>query len=87
MHACTIEDEVLIGMGSIVLDGAVIGARSIVGAGALVTGGKIIPPGSMVLGSPAKVMRALTEEEQLSIKVWAQRYVVLSRAYLARTQA
>lgn len=83
VHACRVADEVLVGMGSIILDGAEIGARSIIGAGALVTGGKIIPPGSLVLGSPAKVVRELTEEEQLSIKGWAERYVSLSRRYLA----
>jgi carbonic anhydrase/acetyltransferase-like protein (isoleucine patch superfamily) len=84
VHACTIEDEVLVGMGAIILDGARIGARSIIGAGALVTGGKQIPPGSLVLGSPAKVVRALTEEEQRGIRVWADRYVTLSRAYRER---
>ena len=83
LHACTVEDEVLIGMGATVLDGATIGARSIVGAGALVTGHKIIPPGSLVLGSPAKVVRQLTLDEQGEIKVWAEKYVALSRAYLA----
>src|SRR5688572_16669276 len=71
LHACTVEDEVLVGMGAIVLDGAEIGARSIIGAGALVTGGKKIPPGSLVLGSPAKVVRALTLEEQGTIRGWA----------------
>ena len=60
LHACTVGDEVLVGMGAILLDGAEIGARSIIGAGALVTGGKKIPPGSLVLGSPAKVVRALS---------------------------
>jgi len=84
LHACTIGDEVLVGMGAIVLDGAVIGARSIIGAGALVTGGKEIPPGSLVLGSPAKVVRALSLEEQAGIKVWAEKYVALSRAYRER---
>ena len=84
LHACTIDDEVLVGMGAIVLDGAVIGARSIIGAGALVTGGKEIPPGSLVLGSPAKVVRALSLEEQAGIKVWAEKYVALSRAYRER---
>ena len=54
LHACTVEDECLIGMGATILDGAVIGAQSIVGAKALVTGGTVIPPGSLVLGSPAK---------------------------------
>src|SRR3954447_15610444 len=78
LHACTIADEVLIGMGAIVLDGAEIGARSIVGAGALVTGGKKIPAGSLVLGSPAKVVRMLSNEEQAGIRVWAERYVQLS---------
>ena len=84
LHACTIGDEVLVGMGAIVLDGAEIGARSIIGAGALVTGGKKIPPGSLVLGSPAKVIRTLSLEEQAGIKVWAEKYVALSRAYRER---
>ncbi|EDY22101.1 ferripyochelin binding protein [Chthoniobacter flavus Ellin428] len=87
LHACTIGDEVLVGMGAIVLDGAEIGARSIIGAGALVTGGKKIPPGSLVLGSPAKVVRTLTLEEQAGIKVWAEKYVALSKQYRERTRA
>jgi carbonic anhydrase/acetyltransferase-like protein (isoleucine patch superfamily) len=82
VHACTIEDEVLVGMGAIVMDGAHIGARSIIGAGALVTGGTQIPPGSLVLGSPARVVRTLSIEEQEGIKEWALRYVTLSRRYL-----
>ena len=84
LHACTVDNEVLVGMGAIVLDGAEIGARSIIGAGALVTGGKKIPPGSLVLGSPAKVVRSLSLEEQAGIKVWAEKYVALSRVYLER---
>jgi carbonic anhydrase/acetyltransferase-like protein (isoleucine patch superfamily) len=84
IHACTIRDEVLIGMGAIVLDGAVIGERSIVGAGALVTGGTEIPPGSLVLGSPAKVVRRLSADEQAGVKHWAEKYVVQSRRFLAR---
>ena len=84
LHACSVADEVLIGMGAIVLDGAEIGARSIIGAGALVTGGVKIPPGSLVLGSPAKVVRALSLEEQAGIRVWADKYVALSRAYRER---
>lgn len=81
LHACTIGDECLIGMGSIVLDGAEIGERSIIGAGALVTQGKKIPPGSMVLGSPAKVVRNLTEEELSGLREWAARYVRLIPHY------
>lgn len=84
LHACTVKDEALIGMGAIVLDGAVIGERSIIGAGALVTGGTIIPPGSLVLGSPAKVMRTLSLEEQSKVKDWALKYVVQSRKFLSR---
>lgn len=83
LHACTIGDEVLVGMGAIILDGAEIGPRCIIGAGALVTGGKKIPEGSMVLGSPARVVRALSAEEQQSIRIWAERYVTLSRMYLS----
>lgn len=84
LHACTVKDEVLIGMGAIVLDGAVIGERSIIGAGALVTGGTIIPPGSLVLGSPAKVVKTLSLEEQSKIKDWALKYVRQSRKFMAR---
>ena len=84
LHACTIADEVLVGMGAIVLDGAEIGTRSIIGAGALVTGGKKFPAGSLIIGSPAKVVRTLTLDEQAGIKVWAEKYVALSRAYRER---
>jgi carbonic anhydrase/acetyltransferase-like protein (isoleucine patch superfamily) len=84
LHACTVGDEVLIGMGAIVLDGAEIGARSIIGAGAIVTGGKKIPPGSLVLGTPGKVVRQLALEEQAGLRVWAERYVELARVYRER---
>lgn len=84
VHACTVHDEVLVGMKAVVMDGAEIGARSIIGAGALVTAGTKVPPGSLVLGSPAKVVRTLSLDEQNSIKVWAERYVALSRVYLER---
>lgn len=82
VHACTLEDEVLVGMGAIVLDGAHIGARSIIGANATVTMHTRIPPGSLVLGSPARVARPLSPEEQAGVRVWAERYVKLSRIYL-----
>ncbi len=87
VHAATIKDEVLIGMGAIILDGSVIGERSIIGAGALVTGGTVIPPGSLVLGSPAKVVKQLSEEEQNGIKPWAEKYVKQSRIYMERKNA
>jgi gamma-carbonic anhydrase len=73
-------------MGAIILDGCVIGEQSIIGANALVTGGTVIPPGSLVLGSPAKVVRELTEKERSEVKNWATRYVKISRNYLARDQ-
>lgn len=84
LHACTVKDEVLVGMGAIVLDGSVIGERSIIGAGALVTGGTIIPPGSLVIGSPAKVVRTLSLDEQAKVKLWAEKYVAQSKKYMAR---
>lgn len=84
LHACTVEDEVLIGMGSCVLDGAVIGARSIIGANTLITGGTIIPPGSLVFGSPAKVVKTLDHKEQHEIKKWAEKYVKNARLYKDR---
>ena len=83
VHACTIEDECLIGMGAIVLDGSRIGARSIVGAGAVVTQHMIVPPGSMVLGTPAKVVRALSESEQGALRGWAEKYVAVAQAHAA----
>ncbi|MBC8001758.1 MAG: gamma carbonic anhydrase family protein [Opitutaceae bacterium] len=75
VHACTIDDECLIGMGAIILDGAEIGRQSLIGAGSLVTGGMKVPPGSLVLGSPARLVRALNEEERLGLKHWAEKYV------------
>jgi carbonic anhydrase/acetyltransferase-like protein (isoleucine patch superfamily) len=83
VHACTIHDEVLVGMGAIILDGAEIGARSIIGAGTLVTGGTKIPPGSLVVGSPGRVRRTLSLDEQSKVKTWAEKYVAVSRHYLA----
>ncbi len=82
VHACTIEDEVLVGMGSVVLDGAVVGAQSIIGARALVPPGAQIPPGSMVLGVPGKVVRQLSAEERATLKGWAEKYVGVAAYYL-----
>ena len=82
VHACTVEDEVLVGMGSVILDGAVIGAQSVIGAGALVPQGAKIPPGSMVLGMPGKVVRALSDKERSELKGWADKYVGVAAYYL-----
>ena len=81
VHACTVDNEVLIGMGAIILDDVEIGARSIVGANALVTIGTKIPPGSLVLGSPAKIRRQLSLDEQKDIARWAWSYVETSKQY------
>lgn len=83
IHACTVESFCLIGMGSILLDGARIGTGSLVGAGALVTPGTNIPPGSLVIGSPAKVKRPLNDKEREQIRYGAAHYVELARAYIA----
>jgi gamma-carbonic anhydrase len=79
VHACEIGDRCLIGMGAVILDAAVIGEDSIVGAGALVTQGKSFPPRSMILGSPAKLVRPLTDEEVAGLKSHAESYVLLAR--------
>ena len=84
LHACTVGDEVLVGMNAILLDGVEVGPRSIIGAGALVTGGKKIPAGSLLLGSPARIVRSLDLEEQSRIKRWAEKYVRLAEVYRAR---
>jgi carbonic anhydrase/acetyltransferase-like protein (isoleucine patch superfamily) len=74
VHACTIGDECLIGMGAVILDGAEIGAQCLIGARALVTQNTKIPAGSLVLGAPAKVARALTPEERSGLKYWGEKY-------------
>jgi gamma-carbonic anhydrase len=81
VHACKIDDEVLIGMGAIILDDVEVGARSIIGANALVTIGMKIPPGSLVLGSPAKIRRQLTLDEQKDIARWAWSYVETAKQF------
>lgn len=83
IHACTVGDEVLVGMGAILLDGAKIGARSIIGAHALVTAGMNVPPGSLVLGSPGKIVRQLSHAEQAGIQRWAKKYVETAQRYRA----
>ena len=84
LHACTVEDKCLIGMGAIVLDGAVVGRGSIVGAHALVTKNTIIPPHSLVLGSPAKVVKQLPSDTAEANYRHALGYVELARRFAAR---
>ncbi len=81
IHGCTLGNNVLVGMGSIVLNGAEVGENTIIGAGSLVTQNKKIPSGVLCMGSPAKVIRELTEEEIQSIKDSAKHYVELSKIH------
>ncbi len=87
IHACEIGDECLIGMGATILDGAKVGDRCIVGANALITQRFVAPPGSMIRGSPAKVVRALTADEQRSLRGWAEKYIAVAEAHSARQEA
>ncbi len=81
LHGCTVGDNCLIGMGAILLDGSVIGENSIVGAGALVTPNKVFPPRSMIIGSPAKAIRELTDEEIERVRDNGERYVLYAAEY------
>lgn len=78
IHACTIEDYCLIGMGATVLDGAVVGRGSVVGAGAVVTKGTVIPPYSVAVGTPARVVKTLGEEVLPSRLNQAEHYFTLA---------
>ena len=81
LHGCTIEDDCLIGIGAIVLNGARIGKGSVIAASALVGEGVEIPPGSMVMGVPGKVRREITPEERERFSTNAQHYVDLRARY------
>ncbi len=81
LHGCTIGDGSLIGIQAVVLNGAKIGKNCLVGAGALVTEGKEFPDGSMILGSPAKVVRQLSEAQLEGLKMSAQHYINNARRY------
>ncbi|MBS5937048.1 gamma carbonic anhydrase family protein [Clostridium sp.] len=82
IHGCTISDNVLVGMGSIILNGAKIGKNTIIGAGSLVTQGKEFEDGVLIMGSPAKVVRKLNEDEIKNIEKSAKNYVEISRKYM-----
>jgi carbonic anhydrase/acetyltransferase-like protein (isoleucine patch superfamily) len=81
LHGCTVEDEALIGMGARILNGAVIGSQCIVGAGALVTEGKIFGPRSLIVGSPARAVRTLTDEQIALLILSAAHYAEKAVAY------
>ncbi len=81
VHACTVGDGVLVGMGAVLLDGCRIGAESIIAAGALVPKGMEVPEGSLVVGMPARVSRALSAEERAANRRLAAKYVEVARRY------
>lgn len=81
IHGCTVGDNALIGMGTILLDGCSIGKNTIIGAGSLVTKNTVIPDGCMAFGRPAKVVRALTEDEIEMNRKTAEHYVQDAKAH------
>ena len=87
LHGCAVEDEALIGMGARVLNGAVIAAQCIVGAGALVTEGKRFEPRSLIVGSPARAIRSLTDEQVAMLRLSAAHYADKAAHYAAALRA
>ena len=87
LHGCTIADDCLIGMGAKILNGAVIESECLVGAGALVTEGKTFPPGSLIVGTPARVLRPLTDGEKQALRVSAAHYAEKAARYAAELSA
>ncbi len=83
LHACTIEDLVLVGMGATVMDGAVVRTRAMIGAGTLVPPGKVLESGFLYLGAPARQIRRLTEAELAWLETSARHYTELKNRYLA----
>ncbi|SDM70055.1 Carbonic anhydrase or acetyltransferase, isoleucine patch superfamily [Psychrobacillus sp. OK028] len=81
LHSCTVRKGALIGMGSIILDGAEIGEGAFIGAGSLVPPGKKIPPNSLALGSPAKVVRELNDEDKADVQRIIREYVEKGQYY------
>jgi len=82
LHGCTIKDRCLIGMGSVVLDGAEVGPDAMVGAGSVVKQGEVVPPGTLYLGVPARFKRDLSDEEIAAILESAKEYAAFAQEYL-----
>ena len=82
LHGCTVEDRCLIGMGSIILNGAKIGAGSIIAAGTLIPERTIVEPNSLWMGSPGKFVRRLEEKDQATILTYAENYLGYKESYL-----
>ena len=86
VHGCTIGDDVLIGMGAIIMNGAHIGSGSVIAAGAVVTGGADVPPQSLVMGVPAKIRGSVRPEQRRSTIENAERYIHLAEKRLERVE-
>ncbi len=83
LHGCTVEDQCLIGMGSVLLNGVSIGAGSVVGAGSLLTEGTVVPPGSVIMGVPARVVREVDDKLMERIRETWEHYVAQARRHAA----
>jgi carbonic anhydrase/acetyltransferase-like protein (isoleucine patch superfamily) len=81
LHACTIGNECLVGMGATVLDGSVIGDNCIIGANSLVTQGFQAPAGSLIFGAPARIVRELTQQEIQAVRNLAKKYLLVAEAH------
>jgi carbonic anhydrase/acetyltransferase-like protein (isoleucine patch superfamily) len=81
VHGCTVEDDSLVGMGSVLLNGVVLGAGSLVAAGSVLLEGTVVPPGSLVAGVPGSVKRPVTDAERDRIRSGTESYVTRARVY------
>ncbi len=86
IHACTLEDRILVGMGSVIMDGTTVGSNCLVAAGSLLPKGKTYPAGSLIMGNPARVARPLTPEEMAGLARLAAKYVTVKDVYLGRAE-
>ncbi len=87
VHGATVGDNVMIGMGAILLNGCQIGENSVVAAGTLIPERKVFPPGVMIMGFPGKVVRELTEDEIKGLRFVCETYVARSRAFMEADRA
>ena len=87
LHGCTVSDDCLIGMGARILNGAVLEPECLVGAGALITEGKTFPPGSLIVGTPARAIRQLINEEKQALRISATHYAEKAARYAAELRA